>query len=99
MRPVAPDPHSRDATLKILQISDGTYDRMPASVGEDGIIMVEWELSREDVAAILEGGRVRLWLAAERTPFIPVTLEIVLPPSNDIEAKVKRALLVTARET
>jgi hypothetical protein len=39
--------------------------------------MTEWELSAEDLAKVLAGGRVRLWIYTFGHALQPVALEVV----------------------
>lgn len=59
------------------------YDPLPASVDQQGTVMTEWELSAEDLAVILAGGRIRVWLLYTGVteepprPFTPMRVEVI----------------------
>jgi hypothetical protein len=57
------------------------YTSLPASVDGEGCVMTEWEPSAEDLAVILNGGRIRIWLQGTGVemgrPLTPMTVEAV----------------------
>jgi hypothetical protein len=54
---------SDEATLVIFGSDQPEqYFPLPAAVYSNGTVMTEWELSAEDLARALNGGRIRLWL-------------------------------------
>ena len=77
MIPVAPvQPHA--GAVRIVFAKDQPqYDPLPACVDPNGVVMTEWELTAEDLARVLAGGRVRLWVYTFRQPLQPVMLEVV----------------------
>lgn len=61
MKPVEP-PISPGTQRIVFGEKQPEYISLPAAVSEEGVVMTEWELSAEDLAALVNGGRVRLWI-------------------------------------
>lgn len=82
MNLVEPTKAHPGASLSLVVYDTKTEFLLPASVGSDGVVMTEWELSEEEQERLFMGGRVRLWL---RLPVIvskgviPITLEAMEP--------------------
>lgn len=57
------------------------YFALHASVDAQGTVMTEWELSAEDLARVLNGGRLRLWVCYTGVhrgqPLTPLMIEAV----------------------
>jgi hypothetical protein len=53
------------------------YIPLPAVMAPDGLVLTEWEPTAEELAAIIEGGRLRLWVSTFGRGFPPVALEVV----------------------
>lgn len=57
------------------------YVPLPASVDKDGTIMTDWEPTAEELAALMRGGKVRLWILYTKVhkgePMNPLALEVV----------------------
>lgn len=70
--PVIGHPGSR-AVLLVAQ----DCDTLHAMRSPDGLVMTEWEFSAEDLARILNGGRIRMWTRTFGQRFQPVALEVV----------------------
>lgn len=72
-------PHD-GATIKVFGNNQPPYDALPASVDNDGLVMTEWEPSAEDLALLMRGGRVRVWLHHTGVqlgqPLTPIAVEI-----------------------
>jgi hypothetical protein len=77
MTPVAPKAMHEGARLVVFAKDQPEYSPLPAAVSPDGVVMTEWELSAEDLAALLNGGRLRLWVWTFRHALQPVMLETV----------------------
>lgn len=77
MKPTLPRAIPDGARLVVLAKDQPQYDPLPAAVCPDGLVMTEWALSAEDLAAVVRGGRVRLWTWTFGEPFQPVALEVV----------------------
>ncbi len=77
MTPVLPAVPHEGAVLVVIAKDQPQYMPLPASVSLDGVVMTEWELSAEDLARLLNGGRVRLWQHTHGTPLQPISLETV----------------------
>jgi len=58
------------------------YTPLPASVDPEGNVMTEWEPSAEDLATLLNGGRVRIWLMGTGVqlgrPMTPIAVETIV---------------------
>lgn len=87
MKPTEP-PIGSDATRVVFGEGQPEYIPLPAAVRPDGSVMTEWELSATDLSALLEGGRIRLWIwcfpvacskcgAVNGPKLQPVALEVV----------------------
>lgn len=76
MKAVMPAPH-QNARLVIFAKDQPEYEPLPASLDATGLVMTEWEFSAEDLARVLEGGRIRLWLHTNNRPLQPVMIEVV----------------------
>lgn len=77
MRPVPLEHVHPDAVRVVFAANQPQYDPLPAAIDAKGLVMTEWEFSAEDLAVILNGGRLRLWLWTFRQPLQPVQLEVV----------------------
>lgn len=77
MKPVVPTAMLPGAQMIVFAQDQPQYDPLPAAVNSDGLVMTEWELSAEELARILAGGRVRLWVWTFRRALQPVMLEVV----------------------
>jgi hypothetical protein len=82
VKPVRPKLHENAHLVTFGRSQPELYFALPASVDDDGCVMTEWELSAEDLARVLDGGRVRLWLmhtgvnkGAKLTPIRLETIE------------------------
>lgn len=57
------------------------YFPLPASVDASGTVMTEWEPSAEDLATLMCGGRVRIWLlytgVEKGRPLTPIKVETI----------------------
>lgn len=61
MNSVEPPLHE-GAMLVVYAKDQPEYTPLPASVDAEGCVMTEWALSAEDLATLLRGGRIRIWL-------------------------------------
>lgn len=77
MKPVHPSVIASDARLVVFAKNQPEYTPLPAGVSPDGTVMTEWELSAEDLAVLLNGGRVRLWIHTFGQRLQPVSIEAV----------------------
>ncbi len=77
MKPIAPEQLHAGATPIVFAKDQPQYDPLPAAVDPNGLVLTEWELSAEDLAALLNGGRLRLWVWTFRQPLQPLALEVV----------------------
>lgn len=77
MKPIIPAAPHQHAQLVNFALNQASYAVLPASVDPGGVVMTEWQLSAEDLARVLEDGRVRLWIYTFGQPLQPVLLEVV----------------------
>lgn len=82
MKAVEPVVHE-GATLIVFARNQPEYQPLPASVDSDGLVMTEWEPSEEELARLLVGGRIRLWIhgtdVEKGRPFTPLQIEVIEP--------------------
>lgn len=71
--PVQPHPGAHRITFAADQPE---YAPLPAAIDPAGLVMTEWELTAEELARILAGGRIRLWVWTFRQPLQPVAMEV-----------------------
>lgn len=79
MKPVEPTPGPRECRV-VFAKDQPEYDPLPAVYTPNdpqGCVRTEWELSAEELATVMNGGRVRLWIWTFRQPLQPVMLEVV----------------------
>jgi hypothetical protein len=82
MNVVEPDKVHSGGSLSLVIYDSKTQELLPASVGNDGVVMSEWELTEEEQERLFSGGRLRLWL---RLPIIvtkgviPINIEALEP--------------------
>lgn len=77
MKPILPANVHPDAVPIVFAADQPQYDPLPAAIDNKGLVMTEWELSAEDLAKIVNGGRVRLWIWTFRQPLQPIQMEVV----------------------
>jgi hypothetical protein len=81
MNPVMPLALHENATLIVFAKDQPPYVQLPASVDGHGTVMTEWELTAEELAILLRGGRIRLWVCytgvADGKPLTPLAVEAV----------------------
>ncbi len=77
MIPVMPAAPHEGGILIIFAKDQPQYMPLPASVDRQGLVMTEWEVTAEELARVLAGGRVRLWIYSFGHPLQPVQLEVV----------------------
>lgn len=89
MTPITPEVIPDGTSLVVFGRKQPQYIALPAVVSPStGLVMTEWQLTAEELAMVLEGGRVRLWVWTfntkpedwEKHPFRPVALEVVEAP-------------------
>lgn len=77
MKPIPPLVTHPDAVPIVFAKDHPQYEPLPAAIDTQGLVMTEWEFSAEDLAAIVNGGRVRLWIWTFRQPLQPIQMEVV----------------------
>ena len=61
MIPVEP-PEREDADIvQVLEAMDGCYVTVPASIDACGVALIEYELTEDELALLVHGGRIRIW--------------------------------------
>ena len=55
------------------------FENIPASVGLDGLVMSEWQLSTEELNTLVVGGRVRIWQQTDGRTLQPVRMDVTDP--------------------
>lgn len=77
MKPIVPTCPHEGAEIVVIAKDQPQYDPLPAARSAHGLVMTEWELSAEELAAVVNGGRIRLWTWTFGQPFQPIALEVV----------------------
>lgn len=81
MKVVTPTLHDGGVLVTFGADQPEHYYPLPASVDAEGTVMTEWEPSAEDLAALINGGRVRIWLLHTGIPqgrkMIPMSVETI----------------------
>lgn len=79
MKQVKPSaPHAGASFVEIAK-TQAQYETLPAYVDGQGLVQTEWEPTAEELAHLLNGGRVRLWVWTFGFPLQPLMLEAVPP--------------------
>lgn len=76
MRAVQPNALHAGGRLVVFAKDQPEYNPLPASVDGNGLVMTEWEPSAEDLATLVNGGRVRIWLHTHGQPLQPIGVEV-----------------------
>lgn len=76
MTPREPPVLHEGASLIVIAKDQPQYAPLPASVGPDGLVMTEWEPTAEELARLLDGGRVRIWIHTYGQPLQPLNVEV-----------------------
>ncbi len=76
MIPVTPENLHENADYVIIGHGQKDHIELPASMSPDGMVMTEWALTQEELAKLVLGGRIRLWIHTMNNPFQPVRLEV-----------------------
>ena len=66
-----------DGARSVVFAKDQPYDLLPASVDARGTVMTEWEPTAEELARLMCGGRVRLWVHTFGHPLQPISIEAI----------------------
>jgi len=77
VKPVMPTAPHPGAGPIIFAKDQPQYEKLPAMIDSSGLVMTEWEFTAEELAQVLAGGRLRLWVWTFRLPLQPLALEIV----------------------
>jgi len=85
MKPITPHVMTAGSQLVVFAKDQPEYEPLPAAVDPQGVVMTEWELSAEDLAGVVNGGRIRLWIWTFGAPLQPVMLEVATEPAPDAQ--------------
>ena len=77
MTPVEPKTLHDDAVIVVFAKDQPEYTPLPAAVDPAGVVLTEWEFSAEDLATLINGGRLRLWLYTFNHPLQPISVEVI----------------------
>ena len=94
MTPVQPHILHEGGRRRVFGTGQPEYTALPASVDAEGTVMTEWECSAEDLACLVNGGRVRLWLlytgVEKGRPLTPIAIETVEGVREEAEIEDRR---------
>jgi hypothetical protein len=79
MTPVEPTAVHAGGRLVVFAKDQPQYLPLPASVDATGVVMTEWEPTAEELARLMDGGRVRIWLYTFNRPLQPIQVEVAEP--------------------
>ncbi|MEO8483089.1 MAG: hypothetical protein ABI634_12820 [Acidobacteriota bacterium] len=85
MIPIPPRESLPGARRVVLGAGQPEYEPLPAVVTVEGLVMTEWELTAVELQAVLEGGRLRLWVHTFGRGFSPVELEVIRRNGQTVE--------------
>ncbi len=72
MRPVAPSVEGGRIVFGANQVE---YEPLPAAITREGVVVTDWEPSAEDLATLMEGGRVRISILTFGDKLQPLKVE------------------------
>lgn len=64
-------------SLVVIAASQDEYIPLPAAAYDDGTVMTEWALTAEELAVLMNGGHLRLWVWTFGRPLQPVMFQVV----------------------
>lgn len=76
MNAVTPEQIHANAKRVIFAENQPEYLPLPAAIDDEGLIVTEWEPTAEELAQLLAGCRVRLWVWTGKRPLQPLRLEV-----------------------
>ena len=77
MKPIPPEQiHTGAKRVTIKGYKPNVAD-LPAAQDDSGLTLVEYELSAEDLARLLRGGTIRLWVHTFGRKFPPIAIETI----------------------
>jgi hypothetical protein len=76
MDPVRPAEGFHGSTYAELGKNQPQYQPLPCFRTSE-LVMTEWTLSENELAALANGGRIRMWTYVYGHPFQPVQFEVV----------------------
>lgn len=77
MKPVAVETLPPGSRPVVIGRGQPGVMELPGAVCPGDVVLTEWIFSATDLAAILEGGRLRLWTSTFGHPFQPIVIEVV----------------------
>jgi len=76
MVPVAPTEIHVDAERITFAKDQPPYAPIHAAMDKDGLVLTEWEPTAEELALLMNGSRIRIWVFTFRKPLQPLTVEV-----------------------
>lgn len=78
MIPIPPKNPPAGALPVIFAADQPPYDPLPGVfIHQEGQVLTEWEFTAEDLAKVLAGGRLRLWVWTFGQALQPVAVQVV----------------------
>jgi hypothetical protein len=89
------DPQAAPAGSRMITYAAAQPEYRPlvGYVDPHGVLLTEWVPSAEDLAALLAGGRLRLWIYTFNRPLQPIMLEAAQPdgaPASELDVDPQR---------
>jgi hypothetical protein len=69
-----------DTRLVVFAKDQPQYLPLPVRIAVDGTVVTEWEPTAEELALLVNGGRVRLTVLTFNNPLQPVRLDVTKEP-------------------
>jgi hypothetical protein len=77
------NPTSPDQFKVVIAENQPEYTPLPAVVDrQSGVVITQWQLTDEERARLLAGGRLTMFTKTSGMPFQPVHLQVVEPGDN-----------------
>lgn len=67
----------KQPSLVVIAANQEEYIPLPAAAYDDGTMMTEWALTAEELATLMNGGHLRLWIWTFGMPLQPVMFQVV----------------------
>ena len=76
MRPVILEKIHEGAERTLLGKNQSEHEVLPAAIDKKGLVLTEWKFTAEELSALMNGGRIRLWVHTSNHQFHPVSMEV-----------------------
>jgi len=76
MRPVILEKIHEGAERTLLGKNQSEHEVLPAAIDKKGLVLTEWKFTAEELSALMNGGRIRLWVHTFNHQFHPVSMEV-----------------------